>query len=277
VIQKAAKSTILMLFIGGSIVLFAKSEPEYQVGTFVETSSIDDGSLVSWNHGFSKGIQQRHNGYTVSTDFGDYFIEAPTSVAGSIIMGLATNAQSANIHKDSFLDTLHVGDKVLFTAKCNKHNRCEIKMPNSDRPEKTINTVGWFSPARGKSNVTALCGHGKLSALLEEQYCVASAFNPIKVKEPEATKNNVAVQQSGIDTAIPPKTPLPSITADAVHVATHKRSTSAAADQKSNEPTSEKTTLSTPKRAIALTSAQKGCNSYWEDKSGNGICMGTQY
>jgi hypothetical protein len=195
----------VMALVSLAITSFGKDHPDYQVGVFVGKDVKDDGSLVSTNGGYSKGVQQGHYTYTVRTDDGSYVIESPTAVASSIFASLATNGQSANIHKDSFLDTLHEGDKVLFSGKCDKHRRCSIKMPNPDDPKKTINTVGWFWPARGKSNVTALCGSGKLSQTIESEYCV---------KTPSRTAgSNVDVQPINAATPDPASTiPVPAAT-----------------------------------------------------------------
>lgn len=175
-----------------AITSFGKDRPAYQVGIFVGKDVRDDGSLVSTSGGYSKGVQQGHYTYTVRTDDGSYVIDSPTAVASSIFASLATNGQSANIHKDSFLDTLHDGDKVLFSAKCDKHRRCSIRMPNPDNPNKTINTLGWFWPARGKSNVTALCGSGKLSQTIENEYCT-DQVSPINQSNVDVEPTNAAV------------------------------------------------------------------------------------
>jgi hypothetical protein len=190
----------VMALVPLSIASFGKDHPDYQVGIFVGKDVKDDGSLVSTSGGYSKGVQQGHYAYTVRTDDGSYVIDSPTAVASSIFVSLATKGQSANIHKDSFLDTLHEGDKVLFSAKCDKHRRCSISMPDPDNTKKTINTLGWFWPARGKSNVSALCGSGKLSQTIESEYCTAA---PSKT-----TGSNVDVQP--IDAAVVPD-PAPTI------------------------------------------------------------------
>ena len=76
------------------------------------------------------------------------------------------------------MDNLHEGDKVLFAAKCDmKHSqhRCEFWLPNPDKTGKEVATLGSFSPAVAKTNTTALCGTGKLSAAVESQLCTPPA------------------------------------------------------------------------------------------------------
>jgi hypothetical protein len=85
------------------------------------------------------------------------------------------------------MDQMHAGDKVLFAAKCNKHNDCQIWVPNPDKPGKEIMTDGRFEPAVAKTNTNALCGTGKLSADVEAQVCTPQAAPaPEPTPAPEA-------------------------------------------------------------------------------------------
>jgi hypothetical protein len=121
------------------------------------------------------GYNAAHNVHFVTTADGVYSIEAPTSVAGTMLAGMATNGNAPTIHKGWFMDNLHEGDKVLFAAKCkthhNNHTSCEFWLPNPDKTGKEIMTVGVFSPAVAKTNTSQLCGTGKLSASVEAQVC----------------------------------------------------------------------------------------------------------
>jgi hypothetical protein len=146
---------------------------EYKVGTFMGTGQVSDGSYASCSGGGCAAYSAAHNIHSVSTEDGVYAIEAPTSVAGTVLVGMTTSAPTPTIHKAWFMDNLHDGDKVLFAAKCDmKHtHRCEFWLPDPNKPGKEISTMGGFSPAVAQTNTTSLCGMGKLSASVEAQVC----------------------------------------------------------------------------------------------------------
>ena len=149
---------------------------EYQAGTFLETRAIDTGSYSQRGSGGVMGsptVRTKGLGHTaaiVSVPSGQYTIEEPFSLGAAIIGG-----DTVDPHKDWFMDHLHAGDKVLFAAECNKHNHCNIWVPNPDKPGKEILTSGQFEPAVAKTNTNALCGTGKLSADVEAQVCTPPA------------------------------------------------------------------------------------------------------
>ena len=99
---------------------------------------------------------------------------------------MLSDGNSPTVHKQWFMDSLHEGDKVLFSAQCNKHNHCTIRMPNPDRPDKVIETQGWFSPAIAKTNAGVLCGRGKLSAAVEAQVCDQPTTAAAVIAQPAA-------------------------------------------------------------------------------------------
>jgi hypothetical protein len=41
---------------------------------------------------------------------------------------MMSNGIAPDVHKSWFMDQLHEGDKILFAAKSDKHNRCEFKL-----------------------------------------------------------------------------------------------------------------------------------------------------
>src|SRR5580692_7105123 len=147
-----------------STVSMAKEKPAYQVGTFVSSRQASDGSYSQVNcsgYGCSgSSYITPHNVHEVRTPDGVCSVEAPVSLGGTLALGMLTDGNSPTIHKQWFMDQLHEGDKVLFSAQCNQHNRCTIRLPNPDKPEKVILTQGVFSPTAAKTNVGVLCGTG---------------------------------------------------------------------------------------------------------------------
>ena len=135
---------------------------DYQVGTFSSTGTISDGSYANCSGGGCSAYSAAHNIHYVSTADGVYAIEAPTSVAGTMLVGMMSGGNAPTIHKGWFMDNLHEGDKVLFAAKCktyrNNHTSCQFWLPNPDKTGKEILTMGGFSPAVAKTNTSQLCG-----------------------------------------------------------------------------------------------------------------------
>jgi hypothetical protein len=84
---------------------------------------------------------------------------------------MMSNGIAPDVRKSWFMDQLHEGDKILFAVKCDKHNRCEFKLPNPNKVGKEVSTIGGFEPTIAKTNTTSLCGKGKLSAAVEAQVC----------------------------------------------------------------------------------------------------------
>ena len=105
------------------------------------------------------------------TDSGAYAIEAPTQAAATFFQGIFVSPSLPDVHIQWFMDDLHTGDKVLFAAKCDKHNNCLFWLPKPDQPGKEYHTNGWFRPRIAPTNTTQLCGTGKLSAAIEAQVC----------------------------------------------------------------------------------------------------------
>lgn len=180
------KFALVALFAVVASVAWAKEKPAYQVGTFIESRQVSDGTYSHASCGaFScsgSAYSASHNVHEVETPGGVYTIEAPVSVGGTLAVAML-NGASPTIHKGWFMDQLHEGDKILFSAQCNKHNRCTIRLPNPDKPDKVVETQGFFSPAAAKTNAGVLCGTGKLTPSVEAQVCnqppvVAAAIEP---------------------------------------------------------------------------------------------------
>ncbi len=197
---RAITATALLL---AASFCFAKDKPAYEVGTFLSTTQQSDGVFSSASCGryscSGSAYSAAHNVHTLSTPEGAYMLEAPTSVVGTIILGSLTGGNAPTIHKAWFMDNLHEGDKVLFSASCNRRNNCTFRLPNPDRPDKEIVTVGYFAPATAKTNAAVLCGTGKLSLAVEAQVCsvqpaTAASTAPVRVvTQPAATQAAVRV------------------------------------------------------------------------------------
>ena len=73
---------------------------------------------------------------------------------------IEVGAASADHPKEWFMDALHPGDKLLFSADCDKNNHCAIEVPNPEEPDKVSKTMGWFYRQRPQT-----------SSLLAENAC----------------------------------------------------------------------------------------------------------
>jgi hypothetical protein len=153
-----------------------KDKATYRVGIFTSNTEAADTTLTSGGGcgigGCTTGntTQFAHNISMVKASDGMYAIESPVSVGGGVLIGAMTGS-APTLHKQWFMDNLHEGDKVLFIAKCDKHNRCTFILPNPDDPKKEYKTAGIFYPTVSKTNANVLCGTGKLTADIEAQVC----------------------------------------------------------------------------------------------------------
>ncbi|MGA3079309.1 MAG: hypothetical protein ABSG56_37220 [Bryobacteraceae bacterium] len=184
--RKFLFSILFMVLVVASMSMsFGKDKPAYEIGIFQASLQASDGNYSSGNGGFSESHNVGHNVHLLSTPEGLYYIDAPTNVGLSVLSSMATNGHSAAAHKQWFMDDLHEGDKVLFSAACDKHWNCRIRLPNPENPEKVIATNGHFKPASAKTNTTnALCGTGKLTPDAEAQLCPEAPPAPIEPPAP---------------------------------------------------------------------------------------------
>jgi hypothetical protein len=209
-------AAILMLALAATLSL-AKDKPQYEVGTFIESTQVSDGTYSSASCGGGgcngSAYNAAHNQHAVSAPEGTYYIDAPVSVGWSMVASMGTNGNAPLIHKQWFMDDLHEGDKVLFSAECNKHNVCTIRMPNPDKPDKEFRTMGRFYPNVAKTNATSLCGKGKLTAAVEAQVCGAKqesqpepepAAQPIVEPVVEPAVVVASAPQSAVQKAVAP-------------------------------------------------------------------------
>lgn len=163
---------ILAVLMFATTMMYGADKKAYDIGVFRTSISVSDGVYGSYSGGYSDAYTAGHNVHIIQVPDGVYFISAPTNVGISILASVATNGHAPTIHKQWFMDDLHDGDNVLFSAKCNKHWNCSIQLPNPDNPNKIISTVGRFKPNVAQTNTsTSLCGTGKLTPAAEAQLC----------------------------------------------------------------------------------------------------------
>lgn len=123
---------------------------EYQAGIFSSTAQLSDGNVAQFNHGSCNRRGAAHN---VRTDDGMYIIQGPISVGVSVLEAYATAGMGPTIHQELFMDQLHEGDKVLFSASFNKHNDCQFRLANPDLDGKEYRTLGIFRPDHAQTNI----------------------------------------------------------------------------------------------------------------------------
>ncbi len=174
---------------------------EYKVGALQSTESISTGDFTSCDHGCLTQSTGHNTHYVVTAD-GLYGISAPTSAGLSFLQGALVSPNLPSVHIQWFLDDLHVGDKVLFAAGCDKHNNCNFWLPKPDQEGKEYHTTGWFKPRVAKTNTNQLCGTGKLSADVEAQVC-NQPTNSVPEQTPAAKPNTVPdTSTSAVDAQI---------------------------------------------------------------------------
>jgi hypothetical protein len=171
-VQKTKLAALLLSCSALAANLWAGKKPQYEVGTFERAAVMSLGSVSKTSDGGLLGqsgtrtTDQSFLASVVTTPEGEYYIDPPLATGRTILQG-----NSANPFKTWFMTNLHAGDKVLFAPECDKHNVCDIYVPDPDKPGQTIHVGGNFLPAAQKSNTTALCGTGKLTPEVESQVC----------------------------------------------------------------------------------------------------------
>jgi len=179
---------------------FAKDHADqYQAGTFSSTGRLNDGNYSDCSGGSCSGYNAAHNIHYITSTDGIYSIEAPVAVGSSMLMSMATNGHAPSVHKAWFMDQLHEGDKILFAAKCGKHNRCQFWLPNPDKTGKEVATLGSFEPTVAKTNTAALCGTGKLAASVEAQVCNQPPVAPAQEPPPPSLEDQAKQAQQYAD------------------------------------------------------------------------------
>jgi len=168
---KSLTISIVVLLASMSLFGSKRVDPGYEVGIFQGSDQVSDGVYSSGSGGYGESHDTGHSVHIVSTPEGLYYIQAPVSVGLSMVSSLATDGHAPLVHKQWFMDDLHEGDQVLFSATCDKHGNCMIRLPNPENPQKVIKTLGHFKPVSTKTNINGLCGTGKLTHTAETQLC----------------------------------------------------------------------------------------------------------
>jgi hypothetical protein len=162
----------VVLTLGLTLPALAKDHAaDYQVGIFSATGQLSDGSFTNCYGRGCSSYSAGHNIHYIRTETGMYAVEAPVSVGKTLLVGMLTDGVAPTIHQQWFMDQLHEGDKVLFFAKCNRHNNCEFWLPNPDKDGKEYISLGFYRADVAKTNTQGLCGKGKLSPAVEAQVC----------------------------------------------------------------------------------------------------------
>lgn len=149
---------------------------QYVLGIYSSSGRMSDGSTMLCNSAGCDKYRNHHRVYYIRVPHGMYMLEAPIAVGRSVLGSMFTDGLAPQAHQQWFMDHLHAGDKVLFYAKCNKHDDCKVWMPHPNHPNKEYFTQGYYSPDHGQSNVSKLCGTGKLSKAVEAEACGKSAL-----------------------------------------------------------------------------------------------------
>lgn len=189
--SKVNKLAVLALLLAATPLASRASDhsDQYQIGVFSSTGQLSDGSYSSWNGSNSRSYSAAHNIHYIRTSEGMFAIEAPVSVAASMITGMATGGFAPTVHKEWFMDQLHEGDKILFRANCNKHNNCTFWLPNPDHEGREIRTLGYYRADNARSNTQQLCGKGKLAPDVEAQVCSAPPTPTAAAAAPQPASN----------------------------------------------------------------------------------------
>jgi hypothetical protein len=199
---------LLSLVLVGSA--FAKKDKsnDYQMGTFLSASAIEDGTITSTLRGdgttVAGGVYANHVGvYRIKVADGTWYVTTLTQTQDSMLRGMGMTPQHFKSEKANPLDELKNGDRVLFRL----HERHYLNgkftlmaIPYAGNPDKEVEFSTRFEPdvapakpEKPTDNVKAMCDSHKLSAELEKQYCSAPATTTPPTA-PEATPQAVAPQ-----------------------------------------------------------------------------------
>ncbi len=165
---------------------------DYQIGTFVAFTAVDDGSITSTIRGdgttVAGGVYANHVGvYRIDAADGTWYVETMRQSQDSMLRGLGMTPTHLKAEKANPLDGLKNGDKVMFRLEQHhKLNGTETDMyiPSADNPKKEVKFVTRFvpkvsvrqpQPNKPTDNVKAMCDSGRLSPELQKQYCTQSS------------------------------------------------------------------------------------------------------
>jgi hypothetical protein len=120
-----------------------KHAAQYQLATLDENVRVQTGSDIT----AAKSMRSGQGIHLLSTDQGNFRVEAPVNKGRSFALALATGMantnrpywaqeQAATIHNKWFMDSVQPGTKVLFASECAK--------PNKKHPNDTVRCRFWF-------------------------------------------------------------------------------------------------------------------------------------
>lgn len=182
-------ATVLLISLTFAAPAYAKKDNSaaYQMGTFVSSSVVADGTISNTLHGDGTTIagniySNQIAVYTIKVADGHWDLNTYTQNKDSMIRRMGMTPMHFKPEKNNPLDVLKGGERVLFRIE--KHrllNGVEISIyiPYADNPDKEFHFIGYFypdalpsQPQKATDNVKAMCDAHKLSPELEKQYCV---------------------------------------------------------------------------------------------------------
>lgn len=168
---------------------FAKKDKsnDYQIGTFISSMAVSDGTITSTLHGdgttVAGGVFANRVGvYMIRVPDGTWYVETMRQALDSKMRGLGSTPQHLKSEKANPLDSLNTGDKVLFRLETHKKMiggpETDMYIPFATDPSKEVEFVTRFvpnmahvEPSKQTDNVKAMCESGRLSAELQKLYC----------------------------------------------------------------------------------------------------------
>lgn len=179
----------------------AEDKRNYQLGTFVSTHSVADGTITSTIHGDGTTVagdvyENRVTVYTVKVADGLWKLETDRQAGDAMIRGMGMTPRHFKSEKPNPLDFLKDGERVLFRVEQHKKiggTETDVFIPYADKPDKESKFIGTFisntppvsTAQKPTDNVKAMCDAHKLSPEQEKQFCNAP------VQEPAAAPNTV--------------------------------------------------------------------------------------
>jgi hypothetical protein len=202
--------------LNGTGTAFAKDHSaEYQMGTYLSSTAVEDGTTTNTLHGdgtttagavFANQIAI----YKIRVADGIWSLNTYTQNKDSMIREMGMTPMHFKSEKSNPLDVLRSGDRVLFRME--KHRllngvETSIYIPFADNPEKEFRFIGYFAstapaapqPAKATDNVSAMCAAHKLSAELEAQYCGSPAAPAENAAAPAAEPAQPAAAPANAD------------------------------------------------------------------------------
>jgi len=181
---------------------------EYQMGTFISATAVDDGTITSTLHGdgttVAGGVYANRIGvYKIKVAGGTWHVTTLRQNQDSMLRGMGMTPMHLKGEKANPLDGLKNGDKVLFRIHERQYLNgkfTQMAIPFADNPKKEVEFSARFvpdvvpPPPATRSNVQAMCESDRLSADLKAQYCTPAA--QASVNTDDQIKNNSEAAKS---------------------------------------------------------------------------------